>query len=864
MLRRLPLALSTTLLAAALAASEPATVWSMPALDQSPSPMDRRALSPAPAGSHGRIAIRDGRLMAGDERVRLWGTNICGDGAFPEPALAKGIAARLAKLGVNAVRFHHLEASWVPRNIFGKRENWKDTRTIDPESLDRLDRLAAELKANGIWIDINLLVSRRFVAADGLPAEVEAMNWKDVHTVGFWDERIQALQRDYARQLLTHVNPYTGIAWGQDPAVAIVEINNENGLTMPFFENKLHQMPEVFRAGLRQRWNTWLKARYRDSAAMHAGWSGAAEPLGDELLKPLTDPLWRATAQMGTEVAHRIQADGTYELIITKGGTAGWMNELVFSPLHLDKGRPYTVSFTASASATAEGKPRYARVNVSLNRGPWTPVGLEATIELTEQPRRFDYTFEAGATDDDLRFLVTDLGQHGAVFRFRDISLRRGGQIRVDPAVGLDAGVPLVGEGTMARVTTACRRDHVEFLEAQERTYWDGLAGFLKDELKTPAIILPTIVGVASPRQMARYGIIDTHHYWAHPQWGGDWAREWTVDPASMVTSDNADPLSQLAMKRVLGLPHLVTEYNHCIPNPHAGEGPLMLAAYASLQDWDGVFYFSYNGQDLSWQSGAINLQFDVVNHPTVMASFPWAATVFRQGLVQPAKQLVARPMDATTAIDLLATQGQAWSSVNLHNLGIDPQTALVHRTALLLNGLNGLDGQPASGESISGTTQDLIADTGELRWIRTGDRGFLVDTAKAKAYVGNAATTTWAGGFTFTRTATDPWHQLALVSLDGKPLGSAGSKALLLLTGTASQTGMRYNAARTSVTDQWGTGPTLVEEIAGTMTVPAGVRIRSLDATGQPQRAMNGEPSANGMRFTTGASGGIWWLLEW
>ncbi len=36
----------------------------------------------------------------------------------------------------------------------------------------------------------------------------------------------------FARELLTHVNPHTGSSYAEDPAVVIVEINNENGLLM--------------------------------------------------------------------------------------------------------------------------------------------------------------------------------------------------------------------------------------------------------------------------------------------------------------------------------------------------------------------------------------------------------------------------------------------------------------------------------------------------------------------------------------------------------------------------------------------------------------------------------------------------------
>ena len=47
--------------------------------------------------------------------------------------------------------------------------------------------------------------------------------------VGFFDTPMLELQKEFARHLLTHRNAYTGDL-REDPAVAFVEINNENGL----------------------------------------------------------------------------------------------------------------------------------------------------------------------------------------------------------------------------------------------------------------------------------------------------------------------------------------------------------------------------------------------------------------------------------------------------------------------------------------------------------------------------------------------------------------------------------------------------------------------------------------------------------
>src|SRR5512143_3590156 len=77
--------------------------------DASPGPTDLSFLNHTPAGKFGPIHARpDGHFYAGDERVRFLGVNLCFSGTLPEENDADKIAARMAKFGINVVRFHHL------------------------------------------------------------------------------------------------------------------------------------------------------------------------------------------------------------------------------------------------------------------------------------------------------------------------------------------------------------------------------------------------------------------------------------------------------------------------------------------------------------------------------------------------------------------------------------------------------------------------------------------------------------------------------------------------------------------------------------------------------------------------------------
>ena len=244
---RLCLRASTGLLCgvAALAAAgqtPPLQVFTVDHESRTDSAADVRFLLDAPAGKHGFVRSIGGHLATADgRRLRLWGVNIAGwtNGSTLLPSHADGtwFAAELARLGVNAVRFQFLDLPTDRRQRSGPPEvstpagliegGRDDTRVMDPEQLDRLDYFVAQLKANGIYIDFNLNVGRIYRKGDGVPDWALIGNAK---AMTYFGPRIIELEKEYARQLLTHVNPYTKTAYCREPAVAIVEILNENSL----------------------------------------------------------------------------------------------------------------------------------------------------------------------------------------------------------------------------------------------------------------------------------------------------------------------------------------------------------------------------------------------------------------------------------------------------------------------------------------------------------------------------------------------------------------------------------------------------------------------------------------------------------
>jgi hypothetical protein len=235
------------------------------------SPVDLSFLLDAPAGKHGFVRAQGAHLVTGDgKRIRFWGVNVTdwskGSIMVPSKEDSPLWAATLARFGVNCARFQFLDLP-TPRGLIdGKRD---DTRALDPEVFDREDFFIAELEKRGIYINFNLLVGRPFKAGDGVQDYQKIR--EGAKGISLYDPRIIELQKEYAKQLLAHYNPYTKSEYRNDPAVAMVEINNENALWVgshgptPYYD---HELADLYNAWLRKNLNAEDLKKLRDIAGV--------------------------------------------------------------------------------------------------------------------------------------------------------------------------------------------------------------------------------------------------------------------------------------------------------------------------------------------------------------------------------------------------------------------------------------------------------------------------------------------------------------------------------------------------------------------------------------------------------------------
>ncbi|MCE0496492.1 MAG: beta-galactosidase [Methylacidiphilales bacterium] len=232
--------------------------------------------------------VKNGKLYYGDQRLRLWGLN-----RNDSPNL--DMVDRLWKVGFNAIRLWGPKGFWNDASI--KTGIPSQSVMGDHSLMDQYDRFFAELKKRGffIWVagglggsyPMNdnlkaLMQDDSFIAGgDDWPqwkAGINALLAKHKRPGAicgpllYFDDRTQKVFKANATAFLNHVNPYTGKRYAEEEAVAVWEVQNENGFVVKALQNELDNWPDFFRAELRAKWNAWLKARYQDDAGLKQAW----------------------------------------------------------------------------------------------------------------------------------------------------------------------------------------------------------------------------------------------------------------------------------------------------------------------------------------------------------------------------------------------------------------------------------------------------------------------------------------------------------------------------------------------------------------------------------------------------------------
>ena len=215
------------------------------------SALDFSFLLDAPAGKYGFLKS-EGENFVFEQRpgvpVRFNGANLCGEIATRyTKEEAERLAEQIASLGINAVRLHHFDRDLV--------DSTKNDGSVLPERLDHLHYLVYAMKKRGIYVTLDLYTTR----TTGFPEKFKSMF--DVKSRMVFSKTLRDNLMNFARTMLTPVNPYTGVALKDDPALVFIGLINEDPVMTVHDQYKFPNSDPVQHRAIRENFESWCAAR---------------------------------------------------------------------------------------------------------------------------------------------------------------------------------------------------------------------------------------------------------------------------------------------------------------------------------------------------------------------------------------------------------------------------------------------------------------------------------------------------------------------------------------------------------------------------------------------------------------------------
>jgi hypothetical protein len=222
---------------------------------------DLRELNEKLAGQSGFVRLSaDGEsFVLGDgSPARFWGVTTYVQRERSAQDLARH-AHFLAKRGVNMVRLHgHLE----PKDKNARLDS------VDQKAVDEAWKLVSAMKKEGIYVTLSPYWSANLKQ---VPAQWSIEGWPENESpfgLLFFNPTLQAAYKAWLKDLLAPPNPYTGVPLARDPAVAIIQLQNEDSLLFWTAQNIKGKQAEL----LGRKFGDWLKAKYGSLAKAVDAW----------------------------------------------------------------------------------------------------------------------------------------------------------------------------------------------------------------------------------------------------------------------------------------------------------------------------------------------------------------------------------------------------------------------------------------------------------------------------------------------------------------------------------------------------------------------------------------------------------------
>jgi hypothetical protein len=222
------------------------------------SAIDLRFLNEKFAGENGFIGVKDGQFVhnGNGEPVRFWGVN--GPPQDLKGEELRRCARMLAKHGVNMVRVH---GGYFDAN-----------GEVDMGRVKHAIEIVEAMKAEGIYTHLSIYFVLWLSPKPGTPWLQGYDGVKKPFAALLFNPDFQAKYRAWWTSLLTTPSPASGKRLIDDPAVASLEMQNEDSFF--FWSFKPDEIPDAQMRILEKQFGDWLVQKYGSLDAAIAKWGG--------------------------------------------------------------------------------------------------------------------------------------------------------------------------------------------------------------------------------------------------------------------------------------------------------------------------------------------------------------------------------------------------------------------------------------------------------------------------------------------------------------------------------------------------------------------------------------------------------------
>ena len=763
-----------------------------------------------------KIKIKNGHFYYKNKEVKFFGTNVAFASAFPTKDNAPKIAKRMAQLGINIVRFHHMDA----RDIWGdKWNNHKNNENsiISQDQLDKLHYFLFCLKENGIYANINLHVSRTYP---------EILNEQEINNVFSYGKSLDRYyppfindQLKYAKDLLSSYNNYTKYKLGDDPMILNVELNNENTIFNLEDENKFNVLTEKLKNELIKQWRDFIKKKYKSYEEVDKIYNNETIYLDNDLVE-------NNEIKPQKPKSSKFSLEGKLaKFDILEIPANNWDNQIHYGTIEISNFTSYTVEFEGKVTNNTEE----VTFAFQENKSPYSSYLRINKIKLTTEFQKYNLYSKTefncqfnGSSAALVKIILPPSINHYEIKNLKlfkgklNTSFTENGEKNLDKI--------LYPNSSLIQNLPNMAYDLRLFFMFTETKTQKNITNYIKKDLNFANLpVLDSQINYGSffsfQREYENSDITDIHGYWEHPQFqtGYSWNRShYSIKNTPMIKSTSFGTFNSMSKGKCFNKPFTISEYNHPFPNEYLHEKFTMLGSWSAFHDYDAIYQFSYDQSNENY----ISSYFSMSSNPIDFAMSPYIALAFRKNYVKKSNNYVKVKLTKGYISEKMKDKNYnmnqflenyfyaGWSAIYeveiLDNSKIvepiiETNINIKDRSYFINDQIQWNNTNKGNNAYYNVKTEKYITLTGFLGNSKMDIKNNLGNLIDIKVKLNEE----------YNETCT-----IGLLSLDDQKLEKS-KKLLLTIVGKVRNTNQKWNENRTSTYDEgWGKSPTLVQFI--------------------------------------------------